>query len=550
MNRREFCVGVGSALGLVASRETRAGEPTPAPSPGAATRPTAAAPQPLDWHAYASRYLAPPVFRFTPIRNAVAYRAEIRSATYRADRRDAAKARYSVSSRTPTLSFEPVWNDLLTGPGTATVSAVDRSGQTLAAHMLLLHKARPFEGAIPRWKHSVEDMVEGVASFLINVRSPNAVEPDRSPLLWHAIIDTANRVRPLGYPTHNAYHIEFFIEYAKWTKNAELARQAILLGRELADFNIQYRTPADWTLPNMFYTTAVEGQLGGDKDRDTIIVTLAGLMGRSLLRLGLDQHEPRYVRAAVDTARCLLATQLPQGNWPFRVEPKSGRIDNAYTSSAILPVLLFDELMAAPKAVFKNIETTDLRPSLEAARTRALRWLIEGPMTDYRWEGFCEDVGDMAPYVATQWYDAVWTAKYFIDHRDEFPSQLEPALAILDWIEDQFVCWSVVDVPYLESPAPVVPVVMEQYRCYKPVDCCNAWFFEGLLAAHEATNREVYLRKSQALAAAITHWRRPSGSVATWGFYVPPDRREDLGDWFACMVYDAHMIMRHGKTLV
>ena len=247
------------------------------------------------------------------------------------------------------------------------------------------------------------------------------LNPTDPPLLWHAIIYDDGTVNPVGYPTHNAYHIEFFIEYAKWTKHSDLAERAIAMARELADFNIAYRTPVDWKLPNVFYTTAVEGKMGGHKDRDTLIVTLTGLMGRSLLRLGLDQNETKYVQAAVDTARCLLATQHPEGNWPFRVEPKTGRVDNAYTSSVILPVLLFDELIAAPESALPELASTGFRESLKTARARALQWIIEHPMSDYRWEGFCEDIPNMPPYKATEWYDAVWTAKYLIEHREEFP---------------------------------------------------------------------------------------------------------------------------------
>jgi hypothetical protein len=303
MNRREFCIGIGPALGVVASARAQSKQATTAslgseagPSGPAPVDPTRPRPL-LGWHRYASRYIAPPVWRFEAVRNAVEYRAELRSSAYRADFRDAADKVQAVTSRTPELSLEPVWKDLLPGAARAEIVAIDKSGATLARETLLFHKARPFSGAIPPWKHSVPEMVNGVAAFLLDLRSPNAVEPDRSPLLWHAIIYTNGTVSPLGYPTHNAYH-------------------------------------------------------------------------------------------------------------------------------------------------------------------------------------------------------------------------------------------------------------MEQYRCYKPVECCNAWLFEALLAAHRATGRDVYLQKSRALAAALSHFRRPNGSFATWCFYASPDRQVEAGDWFSCMVYDGHMLMRHEKALV
>lgn len=119
----------------------------------------------------------------------------------------------------------------------------------------------------------------------------------------------------------------------------------------------------------MFYTTSVNGQMGGEADRDALIITLTGLTGRGLLRLGLDQNEAKYTDAAVATARCLVTSQLPEGNWPFRIEPKTGRVDNAYTSSVILPVLLFDELLAAPP-VYAGRRAGELTEQLKKLASR------------------------------------------------------------------------------------------------------------------------------------------------------------------------------------
>ena len=84
----------------------------------------------------------------------------------------------------PKIPFSP-WNPsgkkLLPGPAVANMVAIDKAGTPLAADTLLFHKARPFSGEIPSWQHSIPEMVDGVAAFLVDVRSPNAVEPNRSP---------------------------------------------------------------------------------------------------------------------------------------------------------------------------------------------------------------------------------------------------------------------------------------------------------------------------------------------------------------------------------
>jgi len=109
-------------------------------------------------------------------------------------------------------------------------------------------------------------------------------------------------------------------------------------------------------------------------------------------------------------------------------------------------------------------------------------------------------------------------------------------------------------VPRLKSRIPIVPLVLEQYRCYSAVDACNAWLLDIYMVAHQASGNDLYLRKAKALASALTRARRPSGAIATWSWFeTAEDARDgkpaDLGDWFSCMAYDAHVLMRHEKAL-
>jgi hypothetical protein len=498
------------------------------------------------WQTYATRYIFPPRLRFERIDQAAEYDLRLRTPS---------GPEQSVVWGDSSVRLDDVWRSIPPGPVTVIATAVDEDDVILAANVITFHKAREFDGAVSPPRYPAPEMARGVAEFLVDPQGRKAFDPKHSPLLWHATIRTDGVVSPVGYPTQNAYCIDFFLEYTQWTQYAPLARQALTVARALADWNVQYQTPSDARYPGVFYTTVQGGKVGGSVDGDSVVLPLTALMGRSLLRLGLEENDPRYVQAAVDAAKCLLSSQQDQGNWPFRVEPKSGTVRDSYTSSAILPVLFFDELIATPaNRLPAGLDLNLLRARMRESRSRAMNWINGNPLTNYRWEGFCEDIPDLPPYAAIEWYDAGWTSKYLIEHRGEFPDQYSAALRLISWIEDQFACWHAADVPDLGSGIPIVPAVLEQYRRYAPIDRCNAWLLDVYLAAHKVTGDEMYLKKAKALASALTRARRPNGAIGTRLYYQTPedarnDRPADLGDWFSCMAYDAQMSMVHEKAL-
>jgi hypothetical protein len=54
---------------------------------------------------------------------------------------------------------------------------------------------------------------------------------------------------------------------------------------------------------------------------------------------------------------------LPEGNWPFRVNPKNGEVREVYTSSAIYAVMLFEALSKGNENRWAE------------AKAKALKWI-------------------------------------------------------------------------------------------------------------------------------------------------------------------------------
>ena len=67
--------------------------------------------------------------------------------------------------------------------------------------------------------------------------------------------------------------------------------------------------------------------------------------------------------------------------------------------------------------------------------------------------------------------------------------------------------------------------MLEQYRCYVPVDASAAKTIQTLLDVYEATRKPVYLAKARAIADAQTRMIEPDGFINPWS--VKGVRRDD-----------------------
>ena len=93
----------------------------------------------------------------------------------------------------------------------------------------------------------------------------------------------------------------------------------------------------------------------------------------------------------------------------------------------------------------------------------------------------------------------------------------------------------------------MTPCVLEQYRCYLPVDASSAKLIATFQAAFTGTGKELYLAKAVALANNMTRVQNFfNGRYTTWWKY---DNKGWKEDWINCAVYDAQVMMGLGKSL-
>jgi hypothetical protein len=318
----------------------------------------------------------------------------------------------------------------------------------------------------------------------------------RPPYFFHSVatlngsLDTVVSInKQVSYPAgFYAWYIESFLNYYVYSGDTT----ALRLAEELAAWNMAHSTRADWKYGNLPYSTVQNGKVGGGTDGDAIMTDKPAIMAGAYLRLYRMTRKAEYLEAAERIAVTLTKNQLPEGNWPFRVNPKTGAVREAYTSSVIYAVELFEQL-----------DTLSGQRRFAPAREKALRWLLDGPVRDMNWNGFYEDVGENKNN-RTNW-DCIDTACYLLRHRADNKEYQAQTFRLYDWVKKTFV-----DEKHRYAPA---PAVREQLACnYRMADHSAHW--SALLGEMiEATGEEKYRVDLLNVASLITYHLQADNSI-------------------------------------
>jgi len=169
-----------------------------------------------------------------------------------------------------------------------------------------------------------------------------------------------------SYPAfHHALSIRTFVKYWKYADDPRALEEAV----KLADWNIAHSTPADWAYGNFPYSTFEEKKPGGFRDRTGLMPDKAAIMALAYLDLHDATGEARFLKAAEAIGHTLAQRQREDGTWPFRVDPKTERVIEEYSSSVIYAVMLFERL-----------NELNGNERYKANRDLTWHWLVNGPI--------------------------------------------------------------------------------------------------------------------------------------------------------------------------
>ena len=391
---------------------------------------------------------------------------------------------------------------LITTDATAEYNAFRVSSLPDVSHMVLPQRAR-FDNQgqlLPRQSYS-ETMRRYTDWFL---HSPAVVDNDKAPAairnlapyLLTNFAGTDDTLWNVGgeFAFNHALIIEGSVYYYLYSGDKKYLDMAI----RTADWQIEHRTPKDWAMPYLapsFVSFQKDGswtgmEWGYEPDKSAYV-------GFTLLKLYAVTGTKKYLDAAIETAGTLAHYQGPDGDWPFRVNPKTGEVKHGYTCSQLWYVWFFEKLA----------DVTGDR-SYRVRRDKAFAWLLANPVKTNQWLGLYGDIESGARSF-DQWV-ASETAIYLIDHRAEDATFLAKARGIAEWIERTLV----VDYGFF----PNVEGVVEQSTYRIVLTHHQLRLGEIYAKLWEVTGNQQYKRLATQVANSVT-WNLMADGKMRQGFW-------------------------------
>ena len=322
-------------------------------------------------------------------------------------------------------------------------------------------------------------------------------------------------------------YIRLLTTYIRTNPKGELAEQALAQAKKYGQDMLQGSTAADWVYANVPMS----------HNPKVFQVVRGGMAGMAYLDLYAATRDTTWLDAASRIADTLKKNQLPEGRWPFRIEPRTGKVLEDYTSDQAEAILLLDELL-------RNHGRKDLQETLD----KAVRWMLENPCKTFQWQQQWDDVGTNGPYRNLSWFDTALFIEYLLRHATPQNDYEATAKGLARYIEDQFVEWEPVG-------NEITPGVREQYVCYPIIDRHTARTTSVFcMNFHAKTKDDVWLKKACAMADTLTAIQHANGFYPTWMNHKPskeaPTELKDINYndiWPNCSSYAGEMLLRLGE---
>lgn len=295
--------------------------------------------------------------------------------------------------------------------------------------------------------------------------------------------------RFVSYPAfHHSLMIRTLIGYSKYADDPRALEQAV----SLADWNIAHSTPGDWPYANLPWSTFEAKKPGGFRDKTGLMPDKAAIMALAYLDLHRTTGEARFLAAAGKIADTLAARQRPNGTWPFRVDPKTEKVIEEYTSSVIYAVMLFEQLDAA-----------NGNHRYKAKRDLTWNWLLNGPIKTKEFRGFYEDI-PASPKGRTN-YDCLDTIRYLLANQTKDNGYVEMAKDLNAWIEKTF----------LDKIKGFEPAegIREQLQCNVVMGIHSLNWASMLMELSSATHDEPMRQHAMQTANYITYYLQPDNRI-------------------------------------
>lgn len=299
----------------------------------------------------------------------------------------------------------------------------------------------------------------------------------------------------VSYPaSQHATFINTFLNWYIYSGDDRALKQAT----ELADWNIAHSTATDLPYGGIPYSTYAKGSPGGFKDANSIMPDKAAMMAAAYLNVYEITRKQKYYEAAYRIAKELADNQLPDGNWPFRVNPRTKEAKESYTSSIISQIDLFEKMI--------NLSG---KKDLEDNKVRALSWLFKNPIKTANWSGYYEDIGNIKNRTNN---DCIETARYLLAHGKKDPGYLKVALKLYSFVMDTVILngQTFVNREHLYPPS---EGLREQKVVFVTMSSHSAHWAVFLADLYGETNDRSFKRRAIQAMNFVTYHLQPNGEI-------------------------------------
>jgi hypothetical protein len=234
------------------------------------------------------------------------------------------------------------------------------------------------------------------------------------------------------------------------------------------------------------------------------------ISGITYLGLYEKTRDKKYFDAAINIANTYIKNQLPSGTWYIRINKLTGKPASEVLCIPIRIVDLLSELV-------NKYNQKQFQYPIDSA----IKWIWENPMKTYDWTGQFEDIAAAGPYQNLTKFEASWFAQYLLDNKDKDSSYKTLAIELIAFCEDQFVFWErpkIYDNWGTSSSDWHSPGVVEQYKCYVPIDGSCDQMILTYMKAYEKTGELIYREKAKELANSVVNYQLDNGMIRTFMF--------------------------------
>lgn len=467
------------------------------------------------WNGQAVQFMYAPAFDFKEISDAQSYRFTVTAANGEV---------LEFTADKPWVSLSPIWTKVTTGKAKLTVTGLDAQGMAVGEPMTRsFHRAAVIDKEYPApampWRESARTALEALVHSADLRCWFTTGEPDPQVFLYR-------------YPSKIVGAAAAALAtYAAQTPPPADADEALKAARRAADYLLGISQPAEaaWA----FHPPTYHPSMYGDKLKGHMIagryMTLCGAeTGMYYLDVYAATKDKKYLDAAARIAETYARQQLPEGSWLLFVTAQDGQ---PVEKNVLVPTRVIEFLDSLIQVA------GDRR--FDVMRENAAVWIENNPVRTWNWQGQFEDVKPQPSYMNLTKHDACDFAIHLFNAGADKKAL---ALDLLRFSEDQFVIWAKPPADAPAKPSPdgaanaksngwMLPCVLEQYRCYAPVNASSAKLIRTYLAAYKSTGDRLHLEKAKALAGTLTRTQsnpKAPGRYQTWVLKNPGPM------WFNC----------------